>query len=76
MTHFLACFIVLSVVTIQLVNSDVLGCGGFVKSDVEINFSLVEVRLLCKRNVFFLWKRLPHPLKQDVDIISFVTLLI
>jgi len=52
MTHFLACFIVLSVVTIQLVNSDVLGCGGFVKSDVEINFSLVEVRLLCKRNVF------------------------
>ncbi|XP_052805284.1 nodal modulator 1-like [Mya arenaria] len=25
--------------------ADVLGCGGFVKSDVEINFSLVEIKL-------------------------------
>ena len=25
---------------------DVVGCGGFVQSDVEINYSLVEVRLL------------------------------
>ena len=25
------------------VSDGVLGCGGFVKSDVEINFSLVEV---------------------------------
>ena len=24
---------------------DVLGCGGFVKSEVEINFSLVEVKI-------------------------------
>ena len=27
----------------------VLGCGGFVKSDVEINFSLVEVISLQQR---------------------------
>ena len=27
----------------QLHADGVLGCGGFVKSDVEINFSLVEV---------------------------------
>jgi len=23
---------------------DILGCGGFVKSEVKINFSLIEVR--------------------------------
>lgn len=23
---------------------DVVGCGGFVQSDVEINYSLIEVR--------------------------------
>ncbi|XP_077985075.1 BOS complex subunit NOMO1-like [Glandiceps talaboti] len=28
---------------------DFLGCGGFVKSDVEINFSLVEVKLYTKQ---------------------------
>jgi hypothetical protein len=24
---------------------DILGCGGFVKSDIDINFSQVEVKL-------------------------------
>jgi len=33
------------------VSSDdiVVACGGFVKSDVEINYSLIEVRLLMFR---------------------------
>lgn len=26
--------------------NDVLGCNGFIKSDIDINFSLVEVKLL------------------------------
>ena len=24
-------------------SEDIIGCGGFIKSDVEINFSLIEV---------------------------------
>ena len=28
-----------------VVAQDVVGCGGFVQSDVEINYSLIEVRL-------------------------------
>ena len=27
-------------------SQDILGCGGFVKSEVEINFSMVEVSVL------------------------------
>ena len=27
-------------------SQDILGCGGFVKSEVEINFSMVEVSAL------------------------------
>ncbi|XP_064641106.1 BOS complex subunit NOMO3-like [Lineus longissimus] len=30
-------------------SQDILGCGGFVKSDVEINYSLVEVKLYTKQ---------------------------
>lgn len=36
-------FCIISSFTQKGAFADVLGCGGFVKSDVEINFSLVEV---------------------------------
>lgn len=40
--HVLAVAIMLKMAT--LVNSqDVVGCGGFVQSEVEINYSLIEV---------------------------------
>lgn len=43
---------------INNVNSDgVLGCGGFVKSDVDINFSLVEVSEVYVRLVKFEFSR-------------------
>ena len=43
----------------QIKAEDFLGCGGFVKSDVEINFSRVEVCLFCHHDhppgsIFFL----------------------
>ena len=39
---FLAIFAALT----DLINAqDILGCGGFVKSEVEINFSMVEVSI-------------------------------
>ena len=28
----------------RLSGEDIIGCGGFIKSEVEINFSLIEVR--------------------------------
>ncbi|XP_055958789.1 BOS complex subunit NOMO1 [Patella vulgata] len=38
--------LLLCIINIELGAADgVLGCGGFVKSDVDINFSLVEVKL-------------------------------
>ena len=44
MFHNLYIFLTLLLNCLNLVFADgVLGCGGFVKSDVEINFSLVEV---------------------------------
>lgn len=41
--------LILSVLYLTFVNGtdDILvGCGGFVKSDVEINYSVIEVRRL------------------------------
>lgn len=44
MFHNFIIFLTLLLNCLNLVFADgVLGCGGFVKSDVEINFSLVEV---------------------------------
>ena len=39
---FIATFLLLICCT---ESQDILGCGGFVKSEVEINFSMVEVRV-------------------------------
>ncbi len=33
----------------QVESEDILGCGGFVKSEVDINFSMVEVSALSRR---------------------------
>ena len=30
----------------QVITQDIIGCGGFVKSEVEINFSVIEVNAL------------------------------
>ena len=43
--HFLSLCFSLCLMFIRSTNAEsVFGCGGFVKSDVDINFSLVEVR--------------------------------
>ena len=43
--QFLSLCFTLCLMFIPSTNADsVFGCGGFVKSDVDINFSLVEVR--------------------------------
>lgn len=40
---FLGIFVTLGYLSTFCASQDILGCGGFVKSEVEINFSLVEV---------------------------------
>lgn len=40
----------------------VVACGGFVKSDVEINYSLIEVR-----NLQAMWKLTASPLTRAVS---------
>jgi hypothetical protein len=40
----------LSIFSVVTNDNDILGCGGFIKSEVEINFSLVEVSNLI--NIF------------------------
>ncbi|XP_070547557.1 BOS complex subunit NOMO1-like [Ptychodera flava] len=47
--HFLAITALLIVEIVSIGAQDFLGCGGFVKSDVDINFSLVEVKLYTKQ---------------------------
>ncbi|XP_078724820.1 BOS complex subunit NOMO1-like [Lampetra fluviatilis] len=39
----------LSAVAATAAAEDVLGCGGFVKSDIDINFSLIEIKLYTKQ---------------------------
>ncbi|XP_059172926.1 BOS complex subunit NOMO1-like [Physella acuta] len=41
----LICFFLLNFITPYSLGDGVFGCGGFVKSDVDINYSLVEVKL-------------------------------
>ncbi len=38
-------YCIVSFCTRFVVTQDIIGCGGFVKSEVEINFSLIEVNL-------------------------------
>ncbi|XP_014667742.1 PREDICTED: nodal modulator 3-like isoform X2 [Priapulus caudatus] len=42
--------LVFFILSITLIGAqDILGCGGFVKSDVDINFSLVEIKLYTRQ---------------------------
>lgn len=45
---YLTLIVVLSSAFISCKGNDVLGCNGFIKSDIDINFSLVEVKLYTK----------------------------
>ncbi|XP_061181394.1 BOS complex subunit NOMO1-like [Saccostrea echinata] len=44
-SNMLFCFFLFILQIVNVTSDGVLGCGGFVKSDVDINFSLVEVKL-------------------------------
>jgi hypothetical protein len=35
--------------SLEIYAQDILGCGGFIKSEVEINFSIIEVKLYTKQ---------------------------
>ena len=52
---FVDMFAVLLFLFVYVVNSvsadDVVGCGGFVKSDVDINYSFIEVYVFV--NIYF-----------------------
>ncbi len=34
-------------------NSDVIGCGGFIKSETDINYKVVRVNIILK-NIYFI----------------------
>ncbi|XP_044765442.1 nodal modulator 1 [Coccinella septempunctata] len=51
MFQIIACATILSIFASNVNSNDVLGCGGFVKSHVQIDFSKVEVKLLTKQGI-------------------------
>lgn len=45
--------IILSVFNVYVNAQDILGCGGFVKSHISMDFSKVEVKLYVFKYIYF-----------------------
>ena len=45
-TLLLSCFLILNLNTIEA--NEVIGCGGFIKANTEINYKIIKVKLVTK----------------------------
>ena len=61
--EFWAAFILVCCLMKQSIAQEIIGCGGFVKSEVEINFSLIEVG---GRDFHTVWAIIGRPISCSV----------
>ena len=47
-SHFSFGFLLLFTLILYVRSQDVIGCGGFIKSNTEINYKIIKVKLLTK----------------------------